>query len=123
MRKRRKQIPFLEISLRQTKRSAPALLIHDLNAEDLPLVLDRSDSDHEESENPSQPSQTLQSLHRLAHKCFFSSPNRGYAMTAAIHHEELISLLQPLNRNHFTVIGFTATNVTIRKHHLGNFND
>ena len=36
-------------------------------------------------------------------------------MTAAIHHEELISLLQPLNHNHFTVIGFTATIVATRE--------
>ena len=54
-------------------------------------------SDYEESENPSRPYQPLQSLNQLAHECFFASPNSRHAMTAAIHHEGLISLLQPLN--------------------------
>ena len=85
-------------------------------------VLERSGSDHEESENPSRPCQPLQSLNQLAHECFFASPNRRHAMTAAIHHEGLISLLQPLNHNHFTVFSFTATIVATREHRLGNFN-
>ena len=43
-------------------------------------------------------------------------------MTAAIHHEGLIILLQHLNNNHFTMIGFTATIVATRKDRLGDFN-
>ena len=44
-------------------------------------------------------------------------------MTAAIHHEELISQLENLNHNHFTVIDFTATIVGAREHRLAIFND
>ena len=83
-------------------------------------VLERSGSDHEASENPSRPSQPPKSPHRFAHECFFASPNRRHIMTAAIHHEELINLLQPQN-NRFAVIGFTARIVTKGKDRLGNF--
>ena len=79
------------------------------------LLSDLNLSDQEESENPSRPSQPPKSLHRFAHKYFFASPNRRHIITAAIHHEELINLLQPQNHYHFTVIGFTATIVAIRK--------
>ena len=82
-------------------------------------VLERSGSDHEESENPSRPSQPPKSLHRFAHKYFFASPNRRHIITAAIHHEELINLLQPQNHNRFAVIGFTARIVTTRERSSG----